>query len=686
MEPDFSGYATKAGLKCSDGRVIKASAFQHMNGVKVPLVWQHGHAETTNVLGHAILEARKDGVYARGFFNTTPNGLHAKNMVQHGDIDKLSIYANQLQEQNKLVSHGSIKEVSLVLAGANPGAKIDHVRIQHSDDPEEFYELDEEAIIHTGLQFEVTLEHADEEAETDAAKTEEVIEHAVNMKAAAPAAQNANTDETVEDVFQTLNPQQVELVHYLIGAALEDAASPDDNSAGHSDETDEGALAHQEGTNDMGRNVFDQNANSGQADKHTMTHDDMKSVFEDAKRRGSLKEAVEAYAAKNSLAHGITDIDVLFPDAKNTNATPEFDARRMEWVSGVLNGTHNTPFSRIKTITADITQDEARAKGYITGNYKKEEWFGVSSRTTSPTTIYKKQQLDRDDILDITDFDVVAWLRAEMRVMLDEEIARAILIGDGRDPSDDDKIKDPLGASDGVGIRSILNDHELFVTTVNANVLDANSSYDEVVDVVMDGMVFYKGTGQPTFYCTARTLNMFLKAKDSTGRRLYANKSEVADALGVVGIVTVEPMTEVPNLLGIIVNLRDYNTGTDKGGEVTMFDDFDIDYNKQKYLLETRLSGALTKIKSAVVVMSTAVGNVLVDPTKPTFVASTGVVTIPTVTGVVYHSGSPTGTTLSAGAQTALAAGNDVTIYAVPATGYYFERDDRNWYFKRPSA
>jgi hypothetical protein len=437
----------------------------------------------------------------------------------------------------------------------------------------------------------------------------------------------------------------------------------------------------------MGRNVFDQtDAGAGDAKKaHTLSHDDMKAIFADGVKRGSLKEAVYAYAEQH-LEHGINDIDVLFPEVQNVTSTPEFNARRMQWVAGVLNGTRHTPFSRIKSITADLTQDEARAKGYIKGNYKVEEWFGVSRRTTTPSTVYKKQKLDRDDILDITDFDVVAWLRAEMRVMLDEELARAILIGDGRDPSSDDKIKDPLGAADGAGIRSIMNDHELYVTQLYVNVDDANSTYDEVVDAVMDGMEYYKGTGSPTFYTTVRNLNMFLKAKDTLGRRLYANKSEVADALGVSDIVTVEPMNELPTLVGIIVNLADYNIGADKGGEVSMFDFFDIDYNQQKYLLETRVSGALVKVKSAIVINKTASANVLVTPTKPTFVASTGVVTIPSVTGVVYKGNDGT-TTLSSGAQTAISAGTSTNVYAVPASGYYFaDNQNDQWTFTRPAS
>jgi hypothetical protein len=639
-------------------------AFEHMDQQQVPLVWQHGHGSVDNVLGHAILENRDEGVYAYGFFNTTKQGQTAKQMVQHKDISALSIYANQLVEKAKNVVHGQIREVSLVLAGANPGAKIDFVAIQHGDGS--LQELDDEAIIKTVLVDGLDLGHSDEDDELDDELDDEdetddgegEVEHAMGA------------DATVQDVYDSMSPEQQDVLHYFIGVALEQAA------AQHS------ALSHNEGGDDMSRNVFDQTADKkGGSLKHTMTADDVRGIVKKMEKTGSLKEAVEDYA----LQHGITDIDILFPDAKAATGVVELEKRRTEWVSSVLNGTRHTPFSRIKTFTADLTQDEARAKGYVKGNYKIEEWFGVTKRTTGPTTIYKKQKLDRDDILDITDFDIIAFLKGEMRLMTEEEIARAILIGDGRSVSDEDKIKDPLGASDGTGVRSILNDHELFVTEVNVNVDDANSSYEEVVDAVMDGMEFYKGTGTPTFYTTVPQLNKFLKARDGNGRRYYANKQEVADALGVKDIQLVEPMKEITDLVGIIVNLDDYNVGTDRGGELTMFDDFDIDYNQQKYLLETRMSGALVRPKSALIVRKTAAANVLVAPTEPAFNSTTGVVTIPTKTGVVYKDSN--GTTLTAGAQTALAAGASTTVYAQPASGYYFETDaESTWVFKRKAS
>jgi len=662
---DFSGYATKAGLKCSDGRTITPAAFQDMHEKKVPLVWQHGHSDVKNVLGHAVLEARPDGVYAYGYFNTSDAGRAAKLMVQHEDVNAMSIYANSLVERSKSVLHGVIREVSLVLSGANPGALIDFVRVAHADGSVD--EHDDEAVIYTGL----TIEHSDEEVEEE--PEEEDLEH-------------ADGDPSIEEVYNSFTEDEKLVVAYMVGQALEAATSAEHSDISDSEsDTDTEAeenLAHQEGPI---VNVFEQNektkASVGGELRHAMSPSDVQEIIQNAVRGGSLKHAVESYA----LAHGIDNINLLFPDAQTLQDRPEFNKRRTEWVAGVLADTSHSPFSRVKTLVADLTFDAARAKGYIKGSLKKEEFFAVSKRVTAPTTVYKKQALDRDDVIDITDFDVIAWLKMEMRIMLEEEVARAILIGDGRDVGDEDKIKDPLGSADGIGIRSILNDDQLFVTTINVNVDDANSSYDEVIDFVMDGMEFYKGTGTPDFYTSLRTLNKFLKAKDGMGRRLYPNVTDVASALGVRRVITVEPFNEMAGLIGIVVNLMDYNVGTDKGGEINMFDDFDIDYNKQKYLLETRLSGALVKVKSALVIKSTAAANVLVVPQDATFVPSTGVVVIPSQTGVVYKNAA--GTTLTAGAQTALANGASTTIIATPASGYYFSTNDDSvdsWTFKRP--
>jgi hypothetical protein len=700
MEPDFSGWATKADVKCSDGRIIMPEAFSHMNGKTVPLVWQHNRSQPDNVLGYAVLEARPDGVYAKGFFNETKPGQQAKALVQHGDIKSLSIYANGLVEKSKKVFHGMIRELSLVLSGANPGALIDNVAIRHADGDVET--LDDEAIIFTGLELEHAMKTYATKTTTSTVETVDGVtvgtstrtnESVRTMDDGQPVPRPSDIaysdtdeddlehaeEETVQDVYDSMNDKQKTVVHFMIGAALEEQGS----SASQSGiDDDEGDLNHKEGGPSMARNVFDQNKDSGNSEGYSLTHSDIQTIVAEAKRGGSLKEAVERFA----LSHGIDDIDLLFPDAKTLSSTPDFNKRRTEWVTGVMSGARHSPFSRVKSLVADLTLDEARAKGYVKGALKKEEFFGIVRRTTSPTTVYKKQKLDRDDMLDITDFDVVAWLKGEMRLMLEEEVARAVLIGDGREISDADKVKDPIGAADGAGIRSILNDHELYVSHVNVNVDDANSSYSEVVDAILDGMEFYKGTGTPDFYTTIRTLNAFLKTKDSLGRRLYANKTEVAAALGVNSIITVEPMNDETDLLGIIVNLVDYNIGADRGGEVSFFDDFDIDYNQQKYLTETRLSGALVKIKSAIVVKKVAsTDTLLAAPTVPTFVASTGVVTIPTMTHVVYKNAA--GDTLSAGAQTALAASGDhIAVVATAASGYYFPNTaDTSWTFYRRS-
>ncbi|WPJ30628.1 head maturation protease [Streptomyces phage Psst4] len=672
IEADFGGWATKAGLRCSDGRTIMRGAFEKMHHQQVPLVWQHGHSDAKNVLGHAVLEHRDEGVYAYAFFNDTEQGKNARSLVEHGDIKYLSIYANNLVEKGKEVLHGVIREVSLVLAGANPGAKIDFVNINHGDG--DFETLEDEAVIHTGL----VIDHAGNADEDDETDEDDELQHAED---------DEDDDLTINDVYESFDEEQKNVVHYLIGVALQDAAKA--NTAEHSNKSaDGGDLTHQEGAgNHMSRNVFDQTTtdDKGRA-KHELSHDALKGIFADAEKRGSLKAAVEQYA-KDNLQHGVENIDILFPDAKAATGVIELDKRRTEWVATVLNSTRHTPFSRIKTFAADLTQDEARAKGYIKGNYKREEWFGVTKRTTDPTTIYKKQKLDRDDLLDITDFDMVAFLKGEMRLMTEEEFARAVLIGDGRDIADEDKVKDPMGASSGSGIRSILNDHELFVTTlfVNPAATGNDLGYEVVVDGVMDGMEYYKGTGTPTFFTTIPELNKFLQARDLNGQRLYKNRGEVADALGVDKIVTVEPMKEISDLVGIIVNLADYNVGTDRGGELTMFDDFDIDYNQYKYLMETRASGALIRPKSALVIKKVAPADTLVEPVQPTFDSSTGVVTIPTVTGVTYEDSN--GTTLVAGPQTALAAGASTTVYAVPASGYYFANTaEDSWTFKRKSA
>lgn len=661
-KPDFGGYATKSGIKCSDGRTIMPDAFKHQDKVTIPLVWQHNHDTPENVLGHAVLEARPDGIYAYGFFNDTDQAKHAKTLVQHKDITSLSIYANQLTEKSKQVFHGFIRELSLVLSGANPGALIDNISIAHSDG--EIITLDDEAIIYTGLE----ISHADGDSKAKKDDTED--------------------EKTVQDVYESMTDEQKEIVHFMIGAALQTAGQTLSQSTegtptpGKPQPKDKlpSELVHNDDTEAEGRhmtrNVFEEQKNGGkEKERHVLSHDAIKGIVEDATKMGSLKEAVEAYALK----HGIDDIEILFPDARAVTTTPEFDSRRMEWVRSVINGTKHSPFSRIKSLVADITFEDARAKGYIKGNLKKEEFFGVSKRVTTPTTVYKKQKLDRDDIIDITDFDVVVWLKGEMRLMLDEELARAVLIGDGRAVEDEDKIRDPAGSTEGAGIRSILNEHDLYAATVTVD--DTANSLD-TVDAIVRAMGYYKGSGSPTFYTTLPTLtNLLLTREPTSGRRYWRTKAELASELGFADIVEVEVMENEEDLIGIIVNLKDYTIGADKGGEVNFFDDFDIDYNQYKYLLETRISGALTKIRSAIVVKRAAAGSAVVAPDAPTFNSSTNVVTIPTETGVVYKN-ADTGATLAAGAQAALAEGATLRVRAEPTTGYFFaSNQDDEWSF-----
>jgi len=656
-KPDFSGYATKAGLKCSDGRTIMKDAFAHQDKTTVPLVWQHTHSEPGNVLGHGVLENRDDGVYVYGYFNDTDAAKNAKTLVGHKDITSLSIYANQLTEKAKAVLHGFIREVSLVLSGANPGALIDNISIAHADG--DVVTLEDEAIIYTGLE----LNHADGSA-SDPADTGDVEDDVENSP-------------TVQSVYDSMTPEQQAVVHYMVGAALE-GESGDDASHSSDDESGKKELVHDDNEKEgrrMTRNVFEQTG-AKKEENHTLTHDAMKGIFADAQRIGSLKQAVEAYALK----HGIENIDVLFPEVRTITDTPEFDSRRVEWVKGVLGGARKSPFTRIKSLVADLTFDEARAKGYIKGNLKKEEFISASKRITTPTTIYKKQKLDRDDILDITDFNVVTWLQGEMRLMLDEELARAVLIGDGRDPADEDHILDPVGAPQGAGIRSIMNDDDLYAATVNVNLADAQSSPSELVDEVIRSMRLYKGSGSPTFYTTLPVITTMLLVRDTLGRRIYNTVADIASEMGVSAIVACQALEDEPDLLGIVVNLTDYTIGTDAGGEVNFFDFFDIDYNQYKYLLETRVSGALTKIRSALVLMSVAGSAVLVTPTEPAFDGTT--ITVPTVAGATYKR-ADTNATVTTAVPVVLASGQSLKIYAVPAdASHYFENNvDDEWTF-----
>ena len=565
MNYDFSGWATRNNIKCSDGRTILRDAFKHNDGQTVPLVWNHQHNESANVLGHAVLENREEGVYAYCTFNDTEAGQNAKLLVEHGDVTALSIYANKLKQNGGNVMHGTIREVSLVLAGANPGAFIDNV-IRHGEDCED------EAVIYTGE--ELVLQHADDQN---------------NNKG--DAEMDNKGEKTIQDVFDTLTEEQKNVVYALIGQALEDQSMA---QSGLDDDYLEFG-----GDEEMKHNVFEGRETEKE---NVLSHDAMETIFKDAKRYGSLKESFLAHAND----YGIKEIEWLFPDAKNVNMPPDFIKRDDSYVQKVMRGVHHVPFSRIKSMHANITADEARAKGYIKGNRKKEEVFTLLKRTTVPTTIYKKQKLDRDDVVDITDFDVVAWLKMEMRMMLDEEIARAILVGDGRLSDSDDKINEQC-------IRPIASDDDLYCVKAKVSV-GAAATEDEVakafIKTVIKSRKEYKGSGSPTLFTTEDVLTNCLLLEDKNGRIIYDTVDKLATALRVKEIVTVEVMegakTKVESqdkpLMALMVNLVDYYVGADKGGAVNMFDDFDIDYNQQKYLMETRCSGALVKPYSAIAV------------------------------------------------------------------------------------
>lgn len=547
MKYDFSGWATKNNIRCSDGRTIMKDAFKDNDGQTVPLVWNHQHNEPSNVLGHALLENRNEGVYAYCIFNDTESGAIAKALVQHGDIKALSIYANQLRQNGGNVIHGEIREVSLVHAGANPEAFIESVMV-HGENSED------EAIIYSGEML--FLNHSEE----------------TNEKS-----KNNDDETTIEDVIDTMTEKQKTVMYAIIGKALEDAEKTDNDENGGNDK--------------MKHNVFENDQQTNETE--VLSHSEMQAVITDAKRYGSMKES--------ALQHGIEHIDYLFPDAQNVTNTPQFIKRDTGWVTKVMNGVHHTPFSRIKSTFANITEDEARAKGYIKGKLKKEEFFTLLKRTTEPTTVYKKQKIDRDDTADIVDFDMIAWLKTEMRGMLDEELARSYLVGDGRLSSSDDKI-------DENHIRPIATDADLF-TIKSAITVAANATADDKAKAFIRAAVKsrkdYKGSGNPTLFTTEDMLSDCLLLTDEVGRDLYDDIEKLAKKLRVKEIVTVPVMDNVTGagggaLAGIMVNLDDYNVGADKGGSVNMFDDFDIDYNAQKYLIETRCSGALIRPYSAI--------------------------------------------------------------------------------------
>ena len=580
---DFAGWATRNNVRCADGRTIMQNAFKENDGQKVPLVWNHRHDDPYTVLGHALLENRDEGVYAYCKFNNTESGQNAKELVQHGDITSLSIYANRLQQDGGNVIHGVIREVSLVLAGANPKAVIRNV-IQHGE------ELNDEAQIY--FDEPLALEHADEDKkEKEKTMVEEKKEE--EEKTMADEKKTAENEETIADVIATFNEKQKKVFYGLVGQVL---SEKENNNESEED-------------NFVKHNVFDRDDEN---QENVISHADLQEVLKDAKRNGSLRESAIQHGLEDLqyMAHadyGVDPVDYLYPDARNVTATPQMIQRDTAWVGKVMQGVHHTPFSRVKSLFANITADEARARGYVKGNRKLEEVITLLKRTTTPTTVYKKQKMDRDDIIDITDFDVVAWLKGEMRGMLEEEIARAILVGDGRSSSSDDKINE-------MNIRPIWTDDDLY--TIKAAVTPAQNATAEdtaklMIKQIIKARKDYKGSGNPTLFTTEDMLTDMLLIQDTTGRDIYDTEEKLRTKLRVKEIVTVPVMegltrtdgeSKTRKLAGIIVNLNDYNVGADKGGAINMFDDFDIDYNQEKYLIETRCSGAMIKPYSAIAV------------------------------------------------------------------------------------
>lgn len=595
---DFAGWATKFNVLCADGRIIKHGAFNDIDGAKIPLIYNHIHDNLSDVLGHAYMECRDEGVYAYGYFNETEQARIAKEAVQHGDMDSLSIWANHLKQVGPYVEHGEIKELSLVLAGANPGAYIEDVALAHGEMPNM---SDYEANIYSGEQLEIihssdgnpdmkTLQGIIGQLNTILENSNKnIVAHAIKDMPVDKKDTTKDT-ETVKEVLDSMSDTQYKVTYALVQDALDSSSKKDDSTTTNSDNKEDKTMPTIE------HNIFEKNAEGA-----TLAHQDMEKYNEaisDGKRYGSLKESF--------LAHGITNVEYLFPDAKTLNASPEFISRNQGWVDDVMNSVHHTPFSRIKSVFADLREDEARARGYIKGKLKKEEVFSLLKRTTTPQTIYKKQKIDRDDIIDITDYDVIIWLKSEMRLMLNEEIARAVLVGDGRLTSSDDHIKED-------SVRPIWKDADLYTIKYAIPITKESTAAEKAnafIEACVRARIEYKGSGNPKLFAPESIITECLLLKDKNGRTIYDNIDKLATACRASKIVSVPVMenltrvdkTDTLTLQGIIVNLQDYNIGADKGGAINMFDDFDIDYNAQKYLIETRISGALIKPLSAIAI------------------------------------------------------------------------------------
>lgn len=595
---DFAGWATKFNVLCADGRIIKHGAFNDIDGAKIPLIYNHIHDNLSDVLGHAYMECLDEGVYAYGYFNETEQARIAKEAVQHGDMDSLSIWANHLKQVGPYVEHGEIKELSLVLAGANPGAYIEDVALAHGEMPNM---SDYEANIYSGEQLEIihssdgnpdmkTLQGIIGQLNTILENSNKnIVAHSIKDMPVDKKDTTKDT-ETVKEVLDSMSDTQYKVTYALVQDALDSSSKKDDSTTTNSDNKEDKTMPTIE------HNIFEKNAEGA-----TLAHQDMEKYNEaisDGKRYGSLKESF--------LAHGITNVEYLFPDAKTLNASPEFISRNQGWVDDVMNSVHHTPFSRIKSVFADLREDEARARGYIKGKLKKEEVFSLLKRTTTPQTIYKKQKIDRDDIIDITDYDVIIWLKSEMRLMLNEEIARAVLVGDGRLTSSDDHIKED-------SVRPIWKDSDLYTIKYAIPITKESTAAEKAnafIEACVRARIEYKGSGNPKLFAPESIITECLLLKDKNGRTIYDNIDKLATACRASKIVSVPVMenltrvdkTDTLTLQGIIVNLQDYNIGADKGGAINMFDDFDIDYNAQKYLIETRISGALIKPLSAIAI------------------------------------------------------------------------------------
>jgi hypothetical protein len=682
-KPDCSGWATKYNLLCADGKTILDDAFAHQgvsgpeaigNGqFQVPLVYQHDHDDIENVLGHAIMTPKPEGVWADVYFNDTPKAQHGKAAVKHKDLRHFSVWANKLTQRASQVFKGHIKELSLVLGGANPGAVIQDVYLEHGDGSRD--RLDGEAIIYTGIEW---LAHSDDEGEGE--------------------------DRTINEVYESLDADQKELLHWMVGQAAQgdeplqqDDMGDDPENLGDEDDSEtenpgdnpdsteagdgqEGTTVSGTDANDVIKhNIFETRVHADGKKSTGLTEAAMKGILAHAEICGSMKTAVHAFVEQNgdTLSHGIENLEILFPEARAMTQTPTWDKRRTEWVSVVLGGVRHIPWTRIKTWTADITYDEARAKGYIKGNMKKEEFFSVAKRETGPTTFYKKQKFDRDDIIDITDFDLITWVKGEMRMMLEEEFARAILLGDGREVDHDDKIPEDK-------IRPIANDDPYYTIQVNVDSTDART----VADTILVEMEQYKGKGSPIFFCKPGFLNRALvQRSELTGERIWKTAADLAAEMNVSRIVPVEVMTEYDGLIGVVANLGDYGVGTDKGGEVTLFDDFDLDFNQYKYLIEGRSSGALLDPKTAMVIKEEAANAVTAG--APTIDRETYIITVPGTEHVEYRNGA-TGAVIKAAASddavtVELDPGDVLRIVAYPAATYFLNNGRREWSFLCPS-